>query len=104
MSFVSCYRLLIIVKVTCEHVGVYLGQRDCRGFLTHGGLNSLQEAIYHGVPVIGFPFGSDQTINIGRAVKEGYALQMNWNQITEETLDGTLYQLLYDPKSVPDLI
>lgn len=75
-----------------------LGHPKCRGFLTHGGLNSLQEAVYHGVPVVGFPSGTDQTINIERAVSEGYALKLEWTEVTDERLDQTLRYLLYNSR------
>lgn len=66
--------------------------------MTHGGLNSLQEAIFHGVPVLGLPLGSDQNLNIGRAIQDGYALKLEWTDITEETLSLALDNLLNDPK------
>lgn len=75
-----------------------LGHRHCRGFLTHGGLNSLQEAVYHGVPVLGFPFGTDQYHNIGRAIQEGYAVKLEWKDVTQETLTTSIQDILHDSK------
>ena len=39
-----------------------LGHAKIRLFLTHGGLFSNQEAVYHGVPFIGLPVFADQVI------------------------------------------
>ena len=64
--------------------------------MTHGGLLSTQEAIYHGVPVLGLPFISDQLLNMEKAVRDGYALQLRWNQIEEKRLHRTIHQLVYN--------
>ena len=74
------------------------GHKKCKVFLTHGGLNSLQEAVYHSVPVLGFPSGTDQTININRAVKEGYALKLDWVDVTEETIFNSIDNLIRDSR------
>ncbi|KAK7891041.1 hypothetical protein WMY93_023004 [Mugilogobius chulae] len=37
-----------------------LGHPKTRVFVTHGGTNGLQEAIYHGVPILGIPLFFDQ--------------------------------------------
>lgn len=37
-----------------------LAHKNVKLFITHGGIYGLQEAIYHGVPVIMFPFYGDQ--------------------------------------------
>lgn len=73
-----------------------IGHPKCRAFLTHGGLNSLQEAIYHAIPVLGLPFGTDQILNVGRAVKEGYALTLNWKDVRRDNLAEALQDLLYN--------
>lgn len=73
------------------------GHEKCRLFLTHGGLLSTQEAIYHGVPVLGLPFISDQLLNMDKAVRDGYALQIRWNQIEEKLLSRSIRQLIYNP-------
>ena len=72
-----------------------LGHDKCRLFLTHGGLLSTQEAIYHGVPVLGLPFISDQLLNMDKAVSDGYALQLRWNEIEEKLLYRTIRKLIY---------
>ena len=74
------------------------GHDKCRLFLTHGGLNSLQEAVYHGVPLLGLPFGSDQNSNMGRAEREGYALQLKWKDVNQQSLTATIDELLNNPK------
>ncbi|KAG8456718.1 hypothetical protein GDO86_002483 [Hymenochirus boettgeri] len=43
-----------------------LGHPKVRLLVTHGGINSLQEAVYHGVPVLGIPLFGDQHDNLVR--------------------------------------
>jgi glucuronosyltransferase len=66
--------------------------------MTHGGLNSLQEAIYHGVPVIGLPFMTDQHLNLKRAVADGYAIQLDWKDVNEQSLTDTLQRILHNSR------
>lgn len=73
-----------------------IGHKGCKAFITHGGLNSLQEAIYHGVPVLGLPFGTDQVCNLNKAKNDGYGLMLDWKDITRDTLTEALRQLLYN--------
>ncbi|XP_053692512.1 UDP-glucosyltransferase 2-like [Sabethes cyaneus] len=40
-------------------------------FITHSGLLSTQEAIWHGVPIVGFPLFADQFANIEYCVQRG---------------------------------
>lgn len=73
-----------------------LGHKNCKVFMTHGGLLSTQEAVYHGVPVLGLPFISDQLLNMDKAVRDGYAIQMNWGELDEDRLYEALKQLIHD--------
>ena len=53
-----------------------LGHPKVRLFITHGGLNSIQEAVYHKVPLIILPFIVDQPINARKAQSEGFAIHL----------------------------
>ena len=64
----------------------------------------MQEAIYHGVPVLGFPFGLDQHLNLIRATNDGYALKLEWREINENSLMAAIQQLLHDPRYVDKYI
>lgn len=66
--------------------------------MTHGGLLSTQEAVYHGVPVLGLPFISDQLLNMDKAVRDGYALQIRWNQIEEWRVYQAITQLIHNDR------
>lgn len=63
-------------------------------FITHGGLLSLQEAAYHGTPLIGFPLFADQDLNMKQAEKAGFATTLEINEFTEEKLEGTINRIL----------
>ena len=47
-----------------------LGHPKIVCFVTHCGMNSVQEALYHGVPMIGLPVLADQYENAGRAIEK----------------------------------
>ena len=48
-----------------------LGSANMRAFLTHGGSNSMYEAAYHGIPIIGMPAPlADQRENVAKAVQK----------------------------------
>ncbi|KAM3625524.1 uncharacterized protein V6R79_013459 [Siganus canaliculatus] len=50
-----------------------LGHPKIRLFVAHGGTNGVQEAIYHGVPVVGLPVFFDQYDNLLRLKERGAA-------------------------------
>ena len=53
-----------------------LGHPKARLFITHCGLLSKQEVVYHGVPFIALPVWADQPINAQKA--------QHWDELTEE--------------------
>ncbi|XP_046401574.1 uncharacterized protein LOC124167639 [Ischnura elegans] len=74
-----------------------LAHPNVLGMVTHGGLLSLQEAIYHGVPVIGFPFFGDQHVNMNRASDLGYGLTLNFYNFKKEELVKSVSEILNNP-------
>ncbi|XP_039468426.1 UDP-glucuronosyltransferase 2C1-like isoform X2 [Oreochromis aureus] len=50
-----------------------LGHPKIKLFVSHGGTNGVQEAIYHGVPVVGLPVFFDQYDNLLRLKEKGAA-------------------------------
>ncbi|XP_072110905.1 UDP-glucuronosyltransferase 3A1-like [Mobula birostris] len=74
-----------------------LGHPQVRAFISHGGINSLHQAVYHGVPVLGMPLFFDQMDNIIRLMSKGMALSISVGELEEETLRTKLTQLLTNP-------
>jgi glucuronosyltransferase len=68
-----------------------LGHPKARLFITHGGLCSNQEAVYHGVPLIAMPVFADQFINAQKAHDDGYAIRFEWDKMAQE---GALYEVI----------
>ena len=65
-------------------------------FLTHGGMNSVSESLYHGVPVVVFPQMNEQAM-IGRRVEElGAGVCLTKDQTTPEHLRVSVNRLLAD--------
>ncbi|XP_058054053.1 UDP-glycosyltransferase UGT5-like [Anopheles bellator] len=74
-----------------------LGHPNVRLFITHGGLLSTTESMFHGVPVIGIPVFGDQYLNMGKAERTGYGLLLPFQEITEDRLRTTIGKMLSDP-------
>jgi glucuronosyltransferase len=67
-------------------------------FITQCGLQSFQEAVYHGVPLLGIPFLSDQKYNAKKIATEEIGLQLPFQEITKEKLLTSITALLRDSK------
>ena len=72
-------------------------------FITHGGLFSITEATYHGVPILGLPVFGDQESNMLYAVSDGIGESIEWDELTEELLKTKLNSLLNERKYVGHL-
>lgn len=85
-------------------IGKWIPQRDIiahpnvKVFITHGGQCGTTEALYEGVPLLAIPLFGDQIMNVNRAVLKGYALSLDFEEITEKSLEKTLNELLTNPK------
>ncbi|KAI9554593.1 UDP-glycosyltransferase 208B2 [Daphnia sinensis] len=71
-----------------------LGHPKMRLFITHGGVNSIQEAVYHNVPLIILPVLVDQPINAKKAQDDGYAIRLHWDNLTDDILFNAIQQIL----------
>ncbi|XP_068168541.1 UDP-glucuronosyltransferase 2A2-like [Antennarius striatus] len=61
-----------------------LGHPKMRLFVAHGGTNGVQEAIYHGVPVVGLPLFFDQYDNLLRLKERGAAKMLSVNTVDKD--------------------
>ncbi|ERL83794.1 UDP-glycosyltransferase UGT5-like [Dendroctonus ponderosae] len=77
-----------------------LAHPNVKLFITHGGLLSTTETVYHGVPVLAIPIYGDQYMNAENAVRYGYGLMLGYNDknFNYETFSATLNELLNNPK------
>jgi glucuronosyltransferase len=57
-----------------------------------------QETIYHGVPLLGLPFGNDQRANVAKAERGGWGLKLDWDKIGDENLKEAMTYLINDPR------
>lgn len=77
-------------------------------FLTHGGMFSVTEALFNGVPMLFTPFFGDQHSNAERAVKAGYGKILPLSKITlnyfmenvNEMLNNKSYSKIAKTKSI----
>ncbi|XP_034060737.1 UDP-glucuronosyltransferase 2C1-like [Gymnodraco acuticeps] len=74
-----------------------LGHPKTRVFVTHGGTNSVQEAIYHGVSVVGLPLSFDQPDNLNRLRAKGGAVIMDIAELDRHNFADALKTTIYDP-------
>ncbi|XP_072236331.1 UDP-glucuronosyltransferase 2A2-like [Leuresthes tenuis] len=61
-----------------------LGHPKTKLFVAHGGTNGVQEAIYHGVPVVGLPLFFDQYDNLLRLQERGAAKILSTSTVDKD--------------------
>lgn len=75
-----------------------LGHPKIKAFVTHGGLLSMFETVYHGVPIVTLPVFCDHDSNAVKAETDGYALKLDLFTLTPETLLRGIKTVIRDPR------
>ena len=73
----------VLIQKWCPQQDI-LGHPNVKAFITHGGLLSLEESIYHEKPLLFIPGFADQFTNAARAVELKIGLQLDWPTLTED--------------------
>ncbi|XP_066568291.1 UDP-glucuronosyltransferase 3A1 [Amia ocellicauda] len=76
-----------------------LGHPKARLLVTHGGLNSLFEAVYHAVPVLGIPLFGDQFDNMVKAEAKGLGLALSPTDLRRDVFTSIIKRLIGDKSS-----
>lgn len=66
--------------------------------MTHGGLLSMYETVYHGVPVVTLPVFCDHDANAAKAALDGYAHKLDLQHLTSETLYQAIKEVIDEPR------
>ncbi|WP_127502897.1 macrolide family glycosyltransferase [Actinoplanes solisilvae] len=67
-------------------------------FITHGGMNGANEALYAGVPMLVVPQGADQPLVAARVVELGAGLTINNEDVDAEVVRSLARRLLFEPR------
>ncbi|KAF2878851.1 hypothetical protein ILUMI_27315 [Ignelater luminosus] len=67
-------------------------------FITQGGLQSMEEAIYNHVPMVGIPFFADQPLNINRMVSKGLGLSLDHKTMNKESFKEAVLEVINNPR------
>ncbi|EFN81471.1 Ecdysteroid UDP-glucosyltransferase [Harpegnathos saltator] len=71
-----------------------LAHPNIKLFIYQGGLQSTEETIYHGVPIIGFPVIWDQKHQVRHIVKLGIGLQCQITNISKEDIVAAVHEVI----------
>uniref|UniRef100_A0A673AF05 UDP-glucuronosyltransferase n=1 Tax=Sphaeramia orbicularis TaxID=375764 RepID=A0A673AF05_9TELE len=74
-----------------------LGHPKTKVFVAHGGTNGVQEAIYHGVPIVGLPLFFDQPDNLSRIRAKGGAVIVDIAELNRDLFADALKTVLNNP-------
>ncbi|XP_026831410.1 UDP-glucuronosyltransferase 2B11-like [Ooceraea biroi] len=79
-------------------LGTNVNHKNVIAIWTHGGLLSMQEAIWKGVPVIGMPFFLDQKYNVENLVAKGAGLRLDFKALSTQTVLNALEEIVYNKR------
>uniref|UniRef100_T1ILT2 UDP-glucuronosyltransferase n=1 Tax=Strigamia maritima TaxID=126957 RepID=T1ILT2_STRMM len=80
-----------------------LGHAKIRLFITHGGMLSLQESVYNGVPVVAVPLFSDQPGNVARVEEIGIGVKLALSNISGDSMYDAINKVLGDKRYAENL-
>ena len=65
-------------------------------FVTHGGMNSVSEALVYGTPMVVIPFVSDQPVNARCIEKLGVGKKLEYSMANKNTIKSTVFSVVLD--------
>lgn len=65
-------------------------------FVTHGGMNSVSEALVYGVPMVVIPFVSDQPVNARCIEKLGVGKRLEYSDVKQNVLKEMAFSVIMD--------
>jgi len=75
-----------------------LGHTATKVFFTHGGLNSVLEAAYHGTPMVVLPLFGDQPANAMKVQEAGIGIILNLQDLTPIQVTNAITEVIQNPK------
>uniref|UniRef100_A0A336MSB5 UDP-glucuronosyltransferase n=1 Tax=Culicoides sonorensis TaxID=179676 RepID=A0A336MSB5_CULSO len=75
-----------------------LAHKNIKLFITQGGLPSIQESVYYGIPLIVVPFLADQFDNAAIVEEKGIGKAINAKDLSVATIKKTIKELIQNPK------
>ncbi|TMS35929.1 hypothetical protein L596_003217 [Steinernema carpocapsae] len=74
-----------------------LGHPKCKAHMSHGGLNSVVETVWHGVPIIGFPMTVSGYDNLLRVTDRKAGIMVPKNEWNADKIENA-FRRIYDNK------
>ena len=74
-----------------------LRHENSKLLISHCGLNSLQESLFAGVPIIGFSIFADQPSNAGKVVRKGFGLKLELKSFSVQELAAAIDEVITNP-------
>ena len=65
-------------------------------FVTHGGMNSVSEALVYGTPMVVIPFVSDQPVNARCIEKLGVGKKLEYSMANKDTIKSIVFSVALD--------
>jgi len=66
--------------------------------MTHCGMSSINEATFHGVPLIALPLFVDQDLSAYRIQAQEIGIRLEARDFTQEALDTAIGEIILNPK------
>ncbi|MGH3842598.1 MAG: macrolide family glycosyltransferase [Pseudonocardiaceae bacterium] len=79
-----------------RHVAQLQVLRHASAFVSHGGMGSTMEALYHGVPLVAVPQMPEQEVNAGRIAELGLGRMLQPDDVTAAALHTAVVELAAD--------
>ncbi|XP_043469337.1 UDP-glycosyltransferase UGT5-like isoform X2 [Leptopilina heterotoma] len=80
-----------------------LAHKNIKMFMMQGGLQSLQEAVYYGIPVISIPFFGDQKFNTRKILDSKIGLSLDIDNLSSKYIIQIVEEVLQNPQYVTNI-
>lgn len=94
------FRLILNIQEDFRIVNLLfpVAHTNVKVFVTQCGLQSTEEAVARGMPIVGIPFIADQEMNAQRLEEQGVGLNLDFTTITKEKLRNAILEVAENKK------